>query len=333
MGVAVGGTLPGSLARHERDVLLANFSVLTPENCMKPGPIHPEEGRYEFAAADAFVRFAGEHRLSVVGHTLVWHSQCPDWFFEAGGAPASRQQLLERMEAHIHTVVGRYRDEIRGWDVVNEAIADAGEYLRETRWLSGIGDDYLEHAFRFAAAADPNVELYYNDYNIERRDKRARTLRVLARLQRSGVRLDGVGIQGHWQLDKVPYEEIAEAIEQYSALGLKVMITELDIDVVERLDAGADVSAHRAHPVSNPYPDGCPDDVLARQAEQYGRLFELFESYPAAVTRVTLWGMTDGMSWLNNWPGKRTNYPLLFDRSSRPKPAFDAVARALRGRA
>jgi endo-1,4-beta-xylanase len=333
LGVAVGGRLPASLTPHEREVLVRHFAVLTPENCMKPAPIHPEEARYDFAMADAFVRFAGEHGLGVVGHTLVWHSQCPDWFFEAGGAPASRAQVLARMEAHIHTVVGRYRGKIQGWDVVNEAITDAGEYLRETRWLKSIGQEFLEHAFRFAQAADPGVELYYNDYNIERRDKLARTLRLLDQLQKSGVRLDGVGIQGHWQLDKVPYDEIAEAIEQYAARGLKVMFTELDIDVLDRLDSGADVSAQRAHPLPDLYPAGCPDDVLQRQAEQYGRLFELFERYPSAVTRATFWGMADGMSWLNYWPGKRTNYPLLFDRESRPKPAFHAVAQALRGRA
>lgn len=333
LGVAVGGRLPDSLTPHERAVLVKNFAVLTPENCMKPAPIHPEEERYDFGLADAFVSFAARHQLNVVGHTLVWHSQCPDWFFEDAGAPATRERVLARMEKHIRTVLDRYRGKVRGWDVVNEAIVDDGEYLRETKWLKTIGDDYLEHAFRFAQAADPHVELYYNDYNIERRAKRARALRLLRQLQASGVRLDGVGIQGHWQLDKVPYDEIAEAIEEYAALGLKVMFTEIDIDVVDRLDAGADVSAHRAHPLSNPYPDGCPDEVLERQAEQYGRLFELFERYPSAVTRATLWGMSDGMSWLNHWPGQRTNYPLLFDRQSRPKPAFHSVALALRGRA
>jgi endo-1,4-beta-xylanase len=333
MGCAVGGLLPGSLAPHERELLVRHFGVLTPENCMKPGPIHPEEQRYDFTAPDALVAFAAEHGLRVVGHTLVWHTQCADWFFESGSEPASRQQVLARLEAHIHTVVGRYRGKIQGWDVVNEAISDTGEYLRETRWSKSIGEDFLEHAFRFAQAADPGVELYYNDYNNERSDKRARTLRLLEHLQARGVRLDGVGIQGHWQLDKVPYEEIAQAIEQYAALGLKVMFTELDLDVVDRLDSGADVAAQRAHPLSDPYPKGCPDDVLRRQAEQYERLFELFERYPKVVTRTTFWGMTDGMSWLNYWPGKRTNYPLLFDRQGQPKPAFHGVAKALGGRA
>jgi endo-1,4-beta-xylanase len=333
LGVAVGGRLPDSLTPHERAVLVKNFAVLTPENCMKPAPIHPEEERYDFGLADAFVSFAARHRLNVVGHTLVWHSQSPDWFFEEAGAPAKRERVLERMEKHIRALLDRYRGQVQGWDVVNEAIADEGEYLRETKWLKAIGEDYLEHAFRFAQAADPHVDLYYNDYNIERDGKRERTLRLLRHLQSRGVRLDGVGIQGHWQLDKVPYDEITRAIEEYAALGLKVMFTELDLDVIDRLDAGADVSAHRSFPMSNPYPDGCPADVLARQAEQYGRLFELFERYPDAVTRVTLWGMSDGMSWLNYWPGQRRNYPLLFDRESRPKPAFHSVAAALRLRA
>lgn len=333
LGCAVGGVLPGSLAPHEQAALTRHFGVITPENCMKPAPIHPEPDRYDFTASDAFVRFAEAQGLRVVGHTLVWHSQCPSWFFEDGGGSASRTQVLERMEAHIHTVLGRYRGKVQGWDVVNEAIADRGDDdLRPTRWLEAIGEDYLDHAFRFARQADATLELYYNDYNIERADKRERTLRMLRGLLERGAQIDGVGIQGHWQLDKVPYADIARSIEEYSALGLRVMFTELDLDVVDRLDSGADVSAHQAYALPDPYPSGCPESVLERQAAQYEQLFELFERYPRAVTRATFWGLHDGLSWLNHWPGKRTNYPLLFDRESRPKPAFHAVGRALRRR-
>jgi endo-1,4-beta-xylanase len=329
MGCAVGGVLPASLSETERQVLVRHFAVITPENCMKPALIHPEPERYDFTASDAFVRFASEHSLAVVGHTLVWHKQCPSWFFETDTGRAPRQLVLERLESHIHTVVGRYRGKIRGWDVVNEAITGHGELLRETRWLESIGPDYVERAFEFAHAADPGAELYYNDYDIERPEKRQRTVRLLEHLQASGVRLDGVGIQGHWQLDNVPFSDIAQAIADYRALGLEVMFTELDLDVIGRPDSGADGSAPRTLPVPNPYRDGCPADVLERQAEQYARLFTCFAECADAVTRVTFWGLQDGLSWLNSWPGKRTNHPLLFDRECRPKPAFERVVRAL----
>jgi endo-1,4-beta-xylanase len=323
IGCAVGGTLPHSLSLTEQQLVREHFSVLTPENCMKPGPIHPEPERYDFTASDALVAFAEQNAQSVVGHCLSWHQQCPAWFFEPG---LTRRMALDRLQAHIHTVVGRYRGRIQGWDVVNEAIADAGDFLRETPALAAIGEDYIAKAFEFAREADPAAELYYNDYNIEQPAKRERTLRLLEQLQARGVDLSGVGIQGHWLLDQVPFDDIAVAVESYRALNLKVMITELDIDVVDRPDCGADVSVHRAYaPAEDVYEGGCPEPVLLRQAEQYARLFETLTATAGAVTRVTFWGLHDGKTWLNTWPGKRTNHPLLFDRDCRPKPALEAV--------
>lgn len=324
IGCAVGGTLPGCLSSAEQQLLLEHFNVLTPENCMKTGLIHPEPERYDFEAGDALVVFVEQHGLAVVGHCLSWHSQAPEWFLEPG---LDRAAALQQLRAHIHAVAGRYKGKIQGWDVVNEAIPDSGEFLRDTPGLRTIGEDYIERAFEFAREAAPDAELYYNDYNIELPMKRERTLRLLERLQARGLRLDGVGIQGHWMLDKVPFDDVATAIDAYRALGLKVMITELDIDVVERPDSGADVLAHRAYsPAEDIYRDGCPQPVLERQAEQYARLFEIFAEHSPAVTRVTFWGLHDGGSWLNYWPGKRTNHPLLFDRACRPKPSFHAVA-------
>lgn len=328
VGCAVGGTLPNSLTEREREALTWHFSSLTPENCMKPEPIHPEPGRYDFADADALVRFAEEQGMRSVGHTLCWHQQTPGWFFHPA---ADERTLRERLREHIHTVVGRYRGRIYGWDVVNEAVADDGEYLRDTPWLRALGEDYLAFAFRCADEADPRAELYYNDYNLERPAKRARALRLLRSLLDQGARVAGVGIQGHWLADQVPFEDIERAIDAYAALGLKVMFTEVDLDVIDRPDCSADLAVQRAYSlVEDIYSAGCPSEVLEQQAQQYARLFRLFASAPA-VTRVTFWGLDDGRSWLNHWPGKRTNHPLLFDRECRPKPAFWRVLEAIGG--
>jgi endo-1,4-beta-xylanase len=289
---------------------------------MKPGPIHPERGRPDFAAGDALVDFAERHDMGVVGHCLSWHQQCPSWLYPAG---IDRDGALARLGEHIHTVAGHYRGRLQGWDVVNEAIADDGEFLRDTPALRAIGADHVLRAFELARRADPGAELYYNDYNIEQPAKRRRTLRLLRELLAAGARVDGVGIQGHWLLDRVPFDDIRDAIADYRALGLKVMITELDLDVVDRPDCGADISVQRAYaPASDVYRDGLPDAVAQRQAEQYARLFRIF-SEPGAVSRVSFWGLHDGKSWLNTWPGKRTNHPLLFDRACRPKVACAAV--------
>ena len=330
IGCALGGKLPEALAPRERELVRRHFSVLTPENCMKPGPLQPEPGRYDFATADAFVEFAASSGLRVVGHCLCWHAQSPAWFYTPG---MDRGSALAQLATHLQTVAGRYRGRIQGWDVVNEAILDRsggkGDYLRDTPALRAIGADYVERAFELAQEADPDAELYYNDYNIELLDKRERTRRLLDRLLSSGARLDGIGIQGHWQLDKVPFDELRAAIAAYRSLGLKVMITELDLDVVDRPDAGADPAAHRTYSLhEDVYRDGCPEAVLQRQAAQYARLFEIFAELPGAVSRVTFWGLHDGGSWLNYWPGKRTNHPLLFDRASEPKPAFAGVMAA-----
>jgi endo-1,4-beta-xylanase len=320
IGCAVGGTLPGSLSPAETELVTRHFNVLTAENCMKPGSLQPEAGRFDFAAADALVAFASERGMNVIGHTLVWHQQTGPWMYAHGiGKAEARRQL----EQHIHGVVGRYRGKLLGWDVVNEALTDADGYLRETPCWAAVGNEYLELAFRFAREADPGVELYYNDYDIERPAKRERTLRLIEQLDAAGQRPHGVGIQGHWILDQVPFEEIARALRIYSELGLEVMITELDLDVVQRPNAGADVAQRAREPGPDPYLAGCPPEVLERQAQQYERLFEIF--LDQGVSRVTFWGPQDGRSWLNYWPGPRTNYPLLFDRQAQPKPAFQRV--------
>jgi len=223
----------------------------------------------------------------------------------------SRDTLLARLRDHIHTVVGRYRGRIKGWDVVNEALNDDGT-LRQTPWLAGLGEDYIAQAFRFAHEADPDAELYYNDYSLENAPKRRGALDLVRRLRDEGVPIAGVGLQGHDRMDWPTPAQQDSTIAAFAALGVHVMITELDIDVLP--------------PDLNPYPDSLPDSVQAALAGRYAALFAVYLRHADAITRVTFWGVSDGDSWLNNWPVRgRRNYPLLFDRLHRPKPAFDAV--------
>ena len=324
VGVALGGRLPKDYTSAELELIGTQFNNITPENCMKPALIHPEEGRYDFAVADDLTAFAQQYWLNVSGHCLVWHQQCPDWFFLNQGEPAERDLVLKRMREHIRQVLTRYRKSLQGIDVVNEAIDDGREYIRTSKWKQCVGEDYVEMAFRYANEFGEGIRLYYNDYSIEMPEKREKTIRLIRDLKAKGLRVDGIGIQGHWMLDQVPFSDIDQAIREFAALDCRVMITELDLDMVRRATNGASTAAAEAGR-DDPYVNGCPEAVLARQAQQYAELFRLFEKNRRHIKRVSFWGLHDGRSWLNSWPRKRTNHPLLFDRQCQPKPAMAAV--------
>lgn len=322
---AIGAAIPGAeLKEPERQLLFKHFSTVTPEGCMKPGPLQPQEGRFDFAKADALVEMARANGLTVNGHALIWHEQCPDWFFMDGGKPAGRELVLNRMRSHIATVAGHFAGKVVSWDVVNEALADNGNYLRQSKWLTTIGEDFIAEAFATAHQADPKAELYYNDYSIEYPAKRAKALRLIRDLKARNVKLAGIGIQGHWQLDRIPFQEIEDTIIAFHAEGLKVMITELDIDVVSRRTAGGDAGA-REQDDNNPFANGLPPEIQKRLADQYAQLFALFLKHADKIDRVTFWGLHDGRSWLNTWPSRRTNHPLPWDRDLQPKPALPAI--------
>ena len=231
--IGMAGDIPGNYSDAELQLIKQTFNAVTPENCMKPQSVHPAEYRWTFGAADALVKFCIDNHIQVVGHCLVWHSQTGNWFFRApAGQQMTKELLLARLKTHIQTEVGRYKGKVKGWDVVNEAINDrpgAGENLRDSNWQRIIGDDYLVHAFKYAHEADPGAELQYNDYNIEAGAKHASSLVLLRRLIAAGSPISGVGIQGHWSVRSVPYAAIDKAIDDYKALGLKVMISELDL--------------------------------------------------------------------------------------------------------
>ena len=313
------------------EVAGTQFSCLTAENDMKWQLIHPEPDRYSFDPADAYFEFAKKHKMEVIGHTLVWHSQTPDWVFKgADGKPATREELLKRMQDHIHSVVGRYKGKVKGWDVVNEALSDGGpDILRDSPWRKIIGDDFLDHAFRFAKEADPKAELYYNDYGLENPRKRENCVKLVKGMLERKVPIDGIGTQSHFHLNHPPVGEIEKTIKDFADLGLKVMITELDVDVLPGRGApgNADVNRREQGDAStNPYTGGLPADMQEKLAKRYAEIFDVYLKHSKSITRVTFWGLSDGQTWLNGFPIRgRTNHPLLFDRELKPKPAFDAV--------
>jgi endo-1,4-beta-xylanase len=267
--------------------------------------------------------------MAVFGHTLVWHSQTPSWMFADGSKRASRDLLLSRMKTHIQTEVGRYKGKIKSWDVVNEVIRDGGgkpggPYLRISNWQRIIGDDFIEQAFRFAHEADPDAELQYNDYNIETGRKHDSAMELLKTLKAHNVPITSVGIQGHFVLDRVPFDDVDKAIADFGSLGLKVAITEMDLDVFPRRNLGAAIE-NRETTTGPATQMVVTREILQRQAEQYAKLFAIFHKHRDVIERVTLWGADDGHSWLNTWPRRRKNAGLLFDRAFQPKPAFYSI--------
>jgi endo-1,4-beta-xylanase len=302
------------------EIITKQFNQISPENLLKFQSTHPSEDRYVFEAQDRYVQFGLDRKMQVIGHTLVWHSQTPAWVFQGkDGGAVDRDTLLARMRDHIRTVVGRFKGRIHGWDVVNEAIDEDGS-LRKTPWLNAIGEDYIAKAFEFAREADSGAELYYNDFNLEKPAKRAGVIRLVESLKSRGVRIDGIGNQGHWRLDTPSIAEIEAALMDLRSTRLKVMYTELDINLLPQAARGADPSE------ANPYANGLPDDKQQALARRYADIFGLFVKHRDAVSRVTFWGLSDADSWLNRG---RTNHPLLWDRQRQPKPAFDAVVKVL----
>lgn len=317
--IGTAGDLPTGYAEEELLLAATHFSAVTPENCMKPEPVHPEEGRWRFERADALVDWAERNKLSIHGHTLVWHAQTADWFFRDG----DKATVARRLKDHIHTLVGRYKGRIQSWDVVNEAIKDGGnaetgtkEALRDSKWMQSFGPEYLTLAFQFAHEADPNATLYYNDYNIESGPKHASSLVLLKRLLSEKAPIHAVGIQGHWRSGSVPFEEIDRAISDYAALGLKVGITELDVTI--RGASGGQLGGGAGRRVPRASIPASAED-LNRQARDYARLFSIFAKHKDVIERITFWGLHDDRTW------RQGQHPLILDAKGRPKPAYAAI--------
>lgn len=324
IGTALGTSHIEERNEAANELIKREFNAITPENIMKSEVIHPEWSRYNFEPADKFVEYGQKNNMYITGHTLVWHSQLPRFVSKINSPDSVRLFMTE----HIKTVAGRYAGKINSWDVINEALNEDGT-LRKSVFLNKLGEGYLKEAFELAAKADPKAELYYNDYNIEQPAKRKGAIDIIKKLQASGTKIDGVGIQGHWSINTLNLKVIEDAIVEFSQLGIKVAFTELDLTVLPNpWDLkGADVNQNfEGSPKMNPYTAGLPDSVGVVLAQKYEDLFKLFLKHKDKISRVTFWGVNDGHSWLNGFPIRgRTNYPLLFDREYKPKLAYKSV--------
>jgi endo-1,4-beta-xylanase len=311
--------------------VLGHFNALTPENAMKWERIHPTEGNWNWAPADALVDLAEKHSIHLTGHTLVWHQQTPEWVFQdADGNPASRELLLQRMETQIKTVVGRYKGRVESWDVLNEAFEEDGS-LRDTPWRRIIGDDYIELAFAMAHQADPDALLFYNDYNMFAPGRRQAAIAMVERLRSKGIPVHGIGMQAHMRVDYPPtLDEFEASVIAFAGLGVDVALTELDISVLPwpgEKAGGADIADRHAYEAKmNPYADGLTPEAEAALDEKWVDLFRILLRHSDKITRVTFWGINDGNTWRNNWPMRgRTDYPLLIDRDNQPKPVWQDI--------
>lgn len=300
------------------------FNSITPENIMKSMFLQPEENKFDFDVSDKYVTFGQKHKMFIHGHTLVWHSQLAPWMSKIKDSASMAKMLTN----HITTVVKKYKGKIDSWDVVNEALNEDGS-LRKSVFLKTYGKDFITHAFKTAAAIDSKVELYYNDYNLCNAKKRQGAVELVKNLQKNGAKIDGVGEQGHWHLDSPTLEEIEKTILDFSALGVKVSFSELDISVLPSPYGlqGAEISQRfENNEKMNPYPKTLPDSMQVKLAQRYNDIFKLFLKHKDKISRVTFWGVNDTQSWLNDFPIKgRTDYPLLFDTNLQPKKAYESV--------
>lgn len=316
-------------------IIARHFNAAVAENCMKAEVIQPEEGKYEFTLADEFVGYCEKNHLKAIGHCLVWHSQAPKWFFtDSAGLPVSRRVMIERMRHHIRKVVGRYRGRIHGWDVVNEAIEDDGSY-RQSPFYQIIGEDYIELALQAAHEADPEAEIYLNDYSMSSPGKRDTYCQIIRQLKKRGIRIDGIGMQSHNGLNYPNLEEYEKSIAAFADCGVKVMITELDLNVLPNPDNFGGAAVEQSFDYQermNPYKNGLPEQNAQDVRKRYMDFFKIYYKHRDKISRINVWGISDKDSWLNDWPIEgRTNYPLLFDREYRPKPVVEDIIKLYRG--
>lgn len=310
----IGTAINSEMIERYGSIITDNFSSITLENEMKFSKIHPFEGEYSFEESDRLVEYALDNKMFVRGHTLVWHESVPDWLFNDNNHIVTRELLLDRIKEHIHTVVGKYKGKVYCWDVVNEVIDDSEElFYRHTPYYKIIGEDYIEKAFQYAHEADSDALLFLNDYNVCIGHKCEKIYKLVKRLKEKDVPIHGVGLQGHYNINYPSIDAIRKGIERIAELGIQIQFTEMDISVYGYEDRRKDLLM----PTS---------EMMERQAESYGRLFELLREYKDVITGVTLWGVADDYSWLHDFPVEgRKDWPLLFDESLCEKDAYNSV--------
>ena len=322
---SVGVAVEPKQLDEQGDIIAHHFNRLVAENAMKfirtcATPT------CDYASADKIATYAREHGMQMTGHTFVWHQMFPDWLFKDGDAPAKAEVVSERLRKQVFSMTERYADVVDNWDVVNEAISDSPDKTYRdasegSKWAEAFGGGgYVKAAFQHAAAAaekyDPTVKLYYNDYNVAQAAKRKKIIEMVRALRAEGVRVDGVGLQAHWNIETPTIDEIRAAIDELAAEKLLVKVSELDISVYPKDDWGA----KKWQPAREYTPE------LAQQlADRYAAIFKLFIEKAAVVEHVTFWGVSDDQTWLNQFPTVRPNFPLLFDRQNQPKLALKAL--------
>jgi endo-1,4-beta-xylanase len=339
MGCAISPFMVSGRNPQAVELLLKQFNAISPDNCMKPESLHPGPDVWNFGPADSYVEFGKEHGMFILGHTLCWHNQTPAFFWERpDGTPKTHDELVETLRSYIETVVTHFAGKVDAWDVVNEIVAEDGGF-RDLGWVHAFGGDgyqVAKLAFQFAREYAPEgTELYYNEFNVWRPSKLEGVVNLIRRLQSDGIRVDGVGIQAHWGLNYPKTEYIENAIDQLAALGVKVMITEIDVDVLPISKEGQVIGRSLQDPqfqleefeeFLDPYKEGLPAEVEDQLAARYEELFRIFYNHRDQIDRVTFWGLHDGASWKNGSPiPGRTNYPLLFNRDLTPHKALEAV--------
>jgi endo-1,4-beta-xylanase len=326
-GAAVNMQQVNGIKPIESELIAKEFSAIVPENCMKPQLIHPEENRYYWDDADKLVAFGEKNKQIVTGHCLIWHSQIGRWFFiDADGKDVAPEVLKERMRQHIFTVVGHYKGRIKGWDVVNEAFEDNGKY-RNSKFYQILGKDFIKYAFQFAHEADPNAELYYNDYNVETPAKCDAIVELVEELKDKGCRIDAVGSQAHMHMNSPTLEATETSFKKLREAGVHILITEWDISILPSPYDGANIAANFKYSKEmDPYREAIPDSIQQKWNKRMVEMFRLFLKYNDVIDRVTVWGLTDNTTWLNNFPIRgRKDYPMLFDRNNQRKPVVDEM--------
>lgn len=323
----IGAALePFQTSGLKADLLKKHVNWLVAENAMKPVSIQPTEGNFNWTQADQLVEFAKANNMDIRFHTLVWHSQVGDWFFkDLEGKPmvdetddvkreANKKLLLERLDTHVRTIVSRYKDDIKSWDVVNEVIEPGDpDGMRASEWYKVTGTAFIETAFRVAReAGGPDIKLYINDYGTDDVAKRDRLYKLVKEMLDKEVPIDGVGHQTHININWPPVSSIIESMEMFAELGLDNLVTELDMSLYVWND-------------HNDYGEEIPEQIIQKQADRYGELFEAFKAHKDIIGGVVFWGIADDHTWLSTFPITRTEAPFLFDKQLHAKPAFWAV--------